>query len=481
MNTQPNTRDAYDLLHRGAVALNRIQADGMRVDVAYLQHQARLLKRKQARAEETFYTTELGRRLRQRYGVNANIGSDQQLSHLLFKGMGLTPTKTTAKGGASVTRDALEGLDVPGIPELIEWRKLDKTLGTYILGLLKEQAGGVLRPFFHLGQARTFRSSSSSFNFQNIPARDPEQGRTVRQAILPWPGARILEADYGGLEVRIAACYHQDPTMLEYLTGKGDMHRDMAGLLFRLGPKQVTKDVRFHVKNGWVFAEFYGSWYRPCAETLWARIDQFQLQTADSVPLKVHLKKEGIKNYSAFEKHCQGVEDEMWNRRFPVYRDWRFEQVERYERDGYVELKTGFRCYGPMARNDIINYPVQGAAFHCLLWSLTRLDEIRRAEGWKTRMMGQIHDSIVTSLVPEETDHVLNTLFRVSQHEVREAWPWIVVPLEVEAEAAGVDESWHEKTGVVKQEGSCHSYWRKKGKAHLECLTCGGKENVDQA
>ena len=67
-----------------------------------------------------------------------------------------------------------------------------------------------------------------------------------------------MEADFGSLEVRIAACYHQDPTMIKYIKDETtDMHRDMAQQIFKLS--NFDKHNRAHgilrtaAKNGFVF------------------------------------------------------------------------------------------------------------------------------------------------------------------------------------------------------------------------------------
>ena len=477
MIVQPTTRDAYDLIHRGMLTLNRVQRTGMRVDVPYLKHQVRVLDRKKEQAELRFRDTEVGKLWKRKYGSEMKLGSDPQLGQVLFKEMGLEAPKETEKGNASVTRSALEELEVPELDVLIEWRKIDKTLGTYVLGILKEQNEGVLQPFFHLGQVITYRGSSSNFNFQNLPVRDVEQGQAVRTAIIPWEGQRILEADYGGLEVRIAACYHEDPVMLKYLTGQGDMHRDAACDLFGLKPDEVAKEVRFYAKNGWVFPQFYGSYFAQCAPNLWRFIDQHKLATVSGVPLKEHMRQSlKVRSFDDFLKHTQGCEDVMWNQRFTVYRDWKKRWIRGYEKTGHIELKTGFRCQGTMAKNDVINYPVQGAAFHCLLWSLIELDAKIRKEKWRTKIIGQIHDSDVNSSQPEETDAFLDALFRISTKDIRQAWPWIIVPLEVEVEATPIDRSWYEKTPVKEIEcPKGHKYGRQKSKKDkdvFECLTC---------
>ena len=54
-------------------------------------------------------------------------------------------------------------------------------------------------------------------NFQNQPKRDTEQMQAIRGAIYPSKGHQLMELDYSQLEVRIAAAYHNDPTMMQYI------------------------------------------------------------------------------------------------------------------------------------------------------------------------------------------------------------------------------------------------------------------------
>lgn len=98
-----------------------------------------------------------------------------------------------------------------------------------------------------------------------------------------------------------------------------------------------------------------------------------------------------------------------------------------------------------MQRNDVSNYPVQGAAFHCLLWSLIQVNKELKAAGLSTLIVGQIHDSIVLDVVPEELEQVLAIVRRVMCVEIRKAWPWIIVPLDVDVEITDIDASWFEK------------------------------------
>ena len=121
---------------------------------------------------------------------------------------------------------------------------------------------------------------------------------------------------------------------------------------------------------------------------------------------------------------------------------------KKYTKLGYVDLYTGFRCSGLMSKNKILNYPVQGAAFHCLLWSFIELDRIMRQEGWRSRLIGQVHDSIMFDIYPPELEMVLQITKRVTCVDLLKAWSWINVPLSIDAEVCEVDASWANKEKI---------------------------------
>jgi len=446
---QPITSEGYRFLHKATLALADIEQTGMRVDLDYCRRQFKRLGKRMDHSLQKLDDSEFGALWRKVHRRNTKLGADSQLATILYDELGLNPPSTTDTGKGQVNAEALDAF-IPEIPELqyvLDYKKWKKARDTYIKGIIREtNEDGLLRPFFHLHTVQTYRGSSSDPNFQNIPVRDPAIGKLVRSAFIPRPGRRILEVDYSGIEVRIAACYHLDPTMLEYINDpKSDMHRDTAMELFFLKLRQVMKPVRHAAKNKFVFPEFYGDYYASCARALWNEIAVSNLETADGVPLREHLASKGVIDYGAFEKHVKGVENGFWNVRFPVYTQWKEDWYKAYELRGFFDTFTGFRCSGFMQKNQVINYPVQGAAFHCLLWSLTELHREMKERNMKSVIIGQIHDSIVLDVVEEEIPLLSKLIVDITTVRLRKHWDWIVTPLEVEADLAPVDGSWHEK------------------------------------
>ena len=452
---EATTADAYRLFHEGALALARAEREGIRIDIEYCRRKKEHLERKIKYYQKHLEDTKLYKRWFHIYKNKINIHSNQQLSKILYQIMKIEPTKTTETGQGSTDEDALRRLNVEGIDLILAIRKLTKVKNTYLEAFMREQWEGYIHPSFNLHNVRTYRSSSEGPNFQNIPKRDKEAMKICRQAILPRPGHMLIEADFSALEVNISECYHKDPVMMKYLLDKNsDMHLDMAKQIFLLD--DMSKKIPSHAvlrqgaKNAFVFPQFYGDYYGNNARGLieWAKLpagkwkDGLGIELPDGTTISTHLRAKGIKSFDQFTEHLKAVEDDFWNRRFKQYGAWRKKAVKDYQRRGWLKLHTGFVCSGAMRKNEIVNYPIQGSAFHCLLFTFIELSKIAYQENWKSKIVGQIHDSILIDAHPAELERIKDVLRIIVKEKLPKAWKWIIVPLEIDIDEYGVDQSW---------------------------------------
>ena len=458
MKSKATTADAYKLIHNGILALARAERQGIRVDLEYCERQRKRLTKKINQLEKEIQGSKFYKRWHHIHGNKTNIYSNHQLSNLLYKHMKIDPPKTTVTGEGATDEEALKQIDIPELKLILQVRKMAKVRDTYLDSFIREtNIDGYMRPSFDLHTVRTFRSSSSNPNFQNIPKRDKESMMICRRAILPRPGHLLAEADFSAIEVMISTCYHKDPVMMKYLRDKNsDMHGDMAKQIYFLDntfDKNIPayKTLRNGAKNGFVFPQFYGDYYGNNAKSLceWANLSLVSkwkkksgIELPSGINIAEHLMGNGVKNFNQFINHIKHVEDDFWNRRFKVYNRWRKDWVAEYQRNGFLKMFTGFTCSGVMRKNEIINYPIQGTAFHCLLMTFILTDSIMRKEKWDTKLIGQIHDSIVMDVHPNEVDHVKGTLNRIVEEELPKIWDWIIVPLEIELETYEIDGSW---------------------------------------
>lgn len=452
---QATTADAYRLFHEGALALARAEREGIRVDVEYCEKKKKHLERKIKRYQEKLEDSKFYRQWYHVYKGKTNIHSNQQLANILYKKMKIEPVKITESGQGSTDEDALSRLGIPELDLILSIRKLTKIKNTYLENFVKEQYNGFIHPSFNLHNVRTFRSSSDGPNFQNIPKRDKEAMKITRRAILPRPGHMLVEADFSSLEVNISECYHKDPVMMNYLLDpKSDMHLDMAKQIFIMSDMDKSlpahSTLRQAAKNGFVFPQFYGDYYGNNAYALadWVKLPHGRwkngqgIELPDGSHISDHFRKNGINSFEQFTEHIKKVEDDFWNRRFKEYGKWRERSVREYRKNGFLKLHTGFTCSGIMRKNEITNYPIQGAAFHCLLFTFIELDKIARKEKWKTKLVGQIHDSILLDAYPNELPRIKEALQIIVKETLPNAWKWIIVPLDIDVDEYGVDQPW---------------------------------------
>lgn len=268
-------------------------------------------------------------------------------------------------------------------------------------------------------------------------------GKPIRSCFIPRDGHVLVEIDYGALEFRVCACFWKDEAMIAYASDPSlDVHRDMAAECFGVPIGEVTKEARFYAKNNFVFPTLYGSYYANTSKNLWTVMETHNLVNASGIPLKRCLQDRGITRRN-YEDHVRNVE-ETFQGRFPQWTERKELWWDRYIRTGQFQLLTGFLVEGVYSRNNLMNYPIQGPAFHILLWSLIRL--VKWCSKRRTRIVGQIHDSIVADVHRDELDEYLKEAKRVMTQDVREAWKWIVTPLEIEAEVA--EDNWFNKRSV---------------------------------
>jgi DNA polymerase-1 len=446
---------AYKLFHDGILALSDAENVGMRIDLEVVSKAENYLNEQISMWQEKLHNTQFYKDFQKVNGVNANIDSNLQLSNYLYKYQKLQPTKLTTGGGGSVDDEALRNLNVPELNYILEIRRLVKARDTYLKSFSREQVNGIIHPNFNLHNVVSYRSSSDSPNFQNLPRRDKEIFNLVRGCIVPRSGHQFMEVDFDGIEVSIACAYHKDKNMIEYLLNPAsDMHSDMAKQIFILDDfdkhRPEDKLLRQAAKNGFVFPQFYGDYYGNNALNLcqWMKLDENTwkenqgILLANGERISTHLRRHGIRSFKTFTSHMQEVERHFWTERFPDYGRWRERWYRQYLHKGYIHSYTGFKYTSEMRRNEVINYPVQGAAFHCLLWCFIRLSKEIKKRGWKTRLIGQIHDSMVLDVYPPERERICKLIKRITTVELAKEWTWINVPLSVTIEIGDVDGDW---------------------------------------
>lgn len=440
-------RGGYKLFHDGILALAEIENYGIVIDENKIKENKKLIDIKISDIRKEIMECE---EVKQFPRKGFKFTSTKDLQELLFDILKYKYKKKT-KTGLSTDEDSLKFIIEKHnsflCTKILEVKKLQKINNTYLSGIERETINGIIHNFFNLHTVQTFRGSSSSVNFQNQPKHDKYAKSMVRSCFRARKGNFLAELDYGQLEVRVASAYSLDASLLIYIQDK-DMHGDMACFVYfrNKGDKELKEyDERQNVKSDFIFAEFYGDWYKPCAKNLWEHTHP---------ETKKHLAKHGIKTFIQFEARLKKAEDKLWKDMFPDYKKFRDTTHKKYERRGFIDIKTGFRSIGVFRKNQILNQPIQGSGFHMLLFSLIELHKWLKENNMKTKIIGQIHDSIVLDVYPPEWETVKENAKEIMTNKVRKKWKFLEnIPLLVEADVYKTDGSWYdyekEKSGEL--------------------------------
>ena len=428
---------AYWFFLEGLQELSRMEATGVPVDEVICKENEEELTDDISALKKSIMNSEEVKKFKEETKREINLASTKDLGFLVYDILKAKDNKTS-KGNLKTGEDALKTAGLRFTEDLLRLRTLEKVLSTYLSPYKRFAVDGKIHPTIDLHIPVSFRSSSSDPNIQNVPVRDAIAKRYCRTVIVPSEGNQLLESDFKGVEVSTGTCYHKDPTMIIYNTDPNtDMHRDTAMDLWKLPGEEITSDIRFYAKNDWVFAEFYGSWYKMCAQYLWE--DCKKLKTKSGVPLREHIRSMGIKSLGEFTEHCKDVERIFWDERFKGYKKWKEDNNILYRKQGYLETFLGFIYSGPMSSNEVCNYQIQGTAFHLLLWTMLKLAEQLRIDKKDSKILTETHDSMLIDLVPSEKEYVINTIDRIGTKEIRKAFPWIIVPLQIDHEVSPLD------------------------------------------
>lgn len=106
------------------------------------------------------------------------------------------------------------------VKSLLEYRKKQKLISTYLIGLEERIQYGIIRPSFLQTGTTSGRYSSKNPNFQNLPRDD----KRVKSCIISRPGKVFIGADYSQLEPRVFAYFSGDGRLLKTFRSKDDFY-----------------------------------------------------------------------------------------------------------------------------------------------------------------------------------------------------------------------------------------------------------------
>jgi DNA polymerase-1 len=223
-----------------------MERHGMAVDEAHVEL---LGKEYDQRKEDTV------EEIRVMIGRRINPASSDQVSHLLFKELGLRAKGRTTKGKDSTNSDILDTLKDkhPVVSKILTYRELDKMKGTFVDGVLencRRHADRRCHTDLSMIRAATGRFVASDPNLLAYPQEDrSNEGAHLRNAFVAGEGKVFVSGDYSQIELRMLADQAQEPTMKDLFWRKIDIHQGMAAKVYKIALEDVTSKMRYSVKK----------------------------------------------------------------------------------------------------------------------------------------------------------------------------------------------------------------------------------------
>ncbi len=393
----------YDLEMKLLPVLMDMEMIGIKIDSVFFQQMSALFAGQLKEIEKEIFDEA---------GMEFNINSPQQLGEVLFEKLKLPVQKKTAKSKRYST-DVKVLKKLCAFPHktpklMLRYRTLSKLKSTYLDALVKivDTTTGRIHTSYNQTVAATGRLSSSNPNLQNIPIRG-EEGREIRKGFVTDSGHFLVSADYSQVELRVFAHYSGDEAFIDAFNRDEDIHSRTASEIISREDHVVTPEMR-RIAKAINFGIIYGMGPRKLSEEL--GIDH---KTA--------------KDYiAAYYDRYQGV---------ARYRD---EMIERARKNGYVTTLFNRRRYLPNinhseqrfraeAERMAINTPIQGTAADLIKKAMINIHNRLGKEGFKSKMLLQVHDELVFEVPEGELDAVMPMI----KEEMEDVYP-LRVPLKVD-------------------------------------------------
>jgi len=358
--------------------LNDMEHTGVRVDTDFCDMMAEEGEIRQSEIKESW---------RERYNRTLNPGSPKDLSFLLRDTLKLpvvlnhkTGRPTFDKSAMEQYEEILELINNPLANEILEYRGWNKSVSSnYQAYITHLSPDGRLRPHYNYnGGTKTGRLSCHSPNLQQIPrsGKKPWNGK-MKQCFIPEDGYELIECDYSQLEFRLQAAVAREQSLLDIFSDpKRDVFDEMAK---QLGwPRQ-------HVKT-FVYSTSYGAGAKRIAFVFGVSLEEARRLIAYFYELYPALRIANSRAASEAERYGK---IQLWSGRYRHFRDPRNES------------------------HKALNSYIQGGAADIVERTMLRLAKAGLNDGTRSRMLLQVHDSVVFEVRHEDKIEAVHSIQQI--------------------------------------------------------------------
>ena len=345
-------------------AIAEMELAGIKLDVARWRELERVVRERRDKAAERLeahFPPPDGVLPLEGLGPRLNLNSPQQITDA-FRQIGIELPDTRVWTLLKVDHQAAR--------DLLEYRELQKKLGTYLetyASFIHPKTGRIHANFLQC-RVPTGRLACTAPNIQQIPHEDE-----FRRCFVAEEGNVLVIADYSQIELRILAEVSDDPAFVEAFQRGDDLHRVTAATMFGVEEAVVTREQRSAAKR-----INFGLMYGRGAKSLSA-----QLGTDEERGRK--LIDEYFANYPKVQRFLQRTANRAIRDRTLRTLAGRVRKFKETSGLGSAELGA--------LRREAMNFPIQGASADIAKLALGYVRE--ELEGLDARLINCIHDEFV--------------------------------------------------------------------------------------
>ncbi len=270
-------------------------------------------------------------------------------------------------------------VDHPAAKALLEYRELQKKLGTYLEtypNFISAKTGRIHANFLQC-RVPTGRLACAAPNIQQIPHEDE-----FRRCFVAEDGHVLVISDYSQIELRILAEVSGDPAFVDAFQRGEDLHRLTAATMYNVSMEEVTKDQRSDAKR-----INFGLMYGRGARSLSAQLGTDEERGRQLID-------EYFANYPKVQRFLQRTANRaMRDRTLKTLAG----RVRKFGNDPVADDRGAMR-------REAMNYPIQGTASDIAKLALVYVRE--DLEDLDARLVNSIHDEFVIECAEGKAEEV---------------------------------------------------------------------------
>jgi DNA polymerase-1 len=283
----------------------------------------------------------------------------------------------------------------PALGRIADWKDTQKLMSSFGPSLQQQvhPLTGRIHANYTIAGTKTGRFTCTRPNLQQLPKR---RNDTLRRAVVPAPGRRLLAVDYSQIELRVLAELADEEQMRAVYRTGGDLHATTACLFLGTDVSDFDRNNPTHTAarstaKAINFGTVYGMGARRLRDTL-----------HEDYGLNISIGQ--AETYL-----------EQWEARYPAAAAWKQRQREEARQFGFVESPAGRRHLASWEdsldrrwEDKIwtlsINYPVQAGAAEVSLQALALLEQRLLSVDDTVHLVAQVHDEFVFELDARDPD-----------------------------------------------------------------------------